>query len=258
MSPYRNFLDEARQKLAEARSTLSARASLLGALRPLLPRALRRDLTRLERAIERPLRNPRDVELAERSLAEYEEQLEVAIAFSDHVIRDRAARWRRQRTWLRWIMAGGLSTAACLTALVVTGPLFFLRAQWDENVPIVCALGANNPGQTSLTSDHRAAANPCGLSVECARHGRCTTVPDGCAAQSDEDCRSSWDCQIDGQCQLVAGRCTAETDLDCAGSRQCEIEGRCKASGGECLSVDDFAAPPAAEPTLAQDARPPE
>lgn len=243
MSPYRNILDEARRKLAVARSALGARASTLGALRPLLPRALRRDLDRLERAIERPLRSPQDVELTEQRLAEYEERLEVAIAFSDHVVRDRAARWRQRRGWLRWTMASAASVGLLTALAVVQG--FFVGAQQSERSADICALGASEVSGAPAPSDETTTGNPCGLSVECARHGRCATTPDGCTANSAEECRSSWDCRIDGLCQLALGRCSAETDQDCAQSRQCELEGRCKASGGQCLSLGDPKAPSA-------------
>lgn len=249
MSPYRNILDEARQKLAEARSALSARASTLGALRPLLPRGLRRELDQLERAIERPVRHVRDVEDAERSLAEYEERLEVAIAFSDHVVREHAARWRQQRLWLRCAMAGA-AVVGFLTVCVVVHGSFFARRFHAERTPGVCALGAAELGGAVAGSDAAPAGNPCGLSTECARHGRCATAVDGCFVSSSDDCGSSWDCKIDGMCDLVAGRCSAETDLGCAASRQCELEGRCTAYGGECLSVSDFTGLVAAEPRL--------
>lgn len=253
MSPYRNFLDEARPRLAQARSLLGTRARALGAVRRLLPRGLRRELERLERALELPLRNPRDVELRERGLAEYEERLEVAIAFSDHVLRDRSARWRRQRTWFRWLAAGTASAVACLAALVVLGPLFLMRAQADEIAAPACHLGASElAGSSPGASDAQAMANPCGLSVECARHGRCTTVADGCSVSHSDDCRASWDCKIDGLCQQIAGRCSAENDLDCAASRACRRDGRCKADDGVCVSAIDWAERAAPRPELAQ------
>ncbi len=237
MSPYRNALEGAREKLVEARSALDARASTLAALRPLLPRGLRHDLARLERAMRRPLRSPGDVEEAERSLAEYEDRLEVAIAFSDHVMRERAARWQSQRTCLRWLMAG----AAGVGLLTVCGLVQerFVVAERQDRAAGICALGAAELNGAVATNEAPPTGNPCGLSAECARHGRCATAADGCIVSTTEDCRSSWDCKIDGLCQLTHGRCAAASNRDCAASRQCELEGRCKEYGGECLSVSD-------------------
>lgn len=207
LSPYRNFLADAVQNLEAERAVLGTRAATLGALRSLLPRGLRRDLARLERAIQRPVQDAHDVELAWRSLDAYAERVEVAIAFSDHVARDRAMRHRQLRTWFSWAAGAGAALIA-LAALVVVDDLSQPPPTLEE-----CRLGAVE-GYSALgtQSPMSEAANHCGLSVVCARDGRCNTAPDGCYAASDADCLASWGCKVDGLCRARAGVCVSPGD----------------------------------------------
>ena len=271
MSPYRNFLDEARDKLARARSALGARASSLGPLRPLLPRGIRRSLARLERAIERPVGNVRDVEVAERSLAEYEEQLEVAIAFSDHQARDRAARWQKQRRWFVWAMAIAGAFALFVVVMVVESV--------EQDATWACALGPCNiaggtctlpaAGEAAAPTSYRTPASDavCAASLECKEEGACALHGGVCGPSSEEHCAQSKACAERGVCSLVdnqcvsltagnpcglsaecaqhgrcatgANGCTANNDEDCRTSWDCRIDGQCQLVNGRCAAATD-------------------
>lgn len=261
MSPYRNILDEARENLARARSALSARATNLGALRPFLPRRLRRDLDRLERLSARPVTHARDIEGAERTLAEYEECLEVAIAFSDHVSRERAARSREQRRWLR----GATTGALCLATVAL---LYSYLSDLGEK-EIVCStcfppeIYAAPPSHGPATSD-----DDCARSLECKEHGACSLGEHGwCHPASDAECEQSRMCTDFGECNLVDGRCGrssagnpcglsgecaqhgrcatgpdgcyANNDQDCGESWDCQLDGLCQFSDGRCAAQTD-------------------
>lgn len=259
-SPYRNILDEARQSLARARSVLSARAASLGALRPFLPRRLRRDLDRLERSSAQPVTHARDIDGAERTLAEYEECLELAIAFSDHVARERLARSQYRRRWLRGMTTG----AACL------GSLALLYSYLSElgHEEIVCSTcfppeiyGA--PPEGPATSD-----DDCARSLECKEQGACSLGEHGwCRPASDAECEQSRTCTDFGECSLVDGRCGrlsagnpcglsvecaqhgrcatapdgcyANNDQDCGASWDCQLDGLCQFIDGSCAAGTD-------------------
>ena len=261
VSPYRNILDEARQNLARVRSALSARAADLGALRSFLPRRLRRDLARLERLSAQPVTHARDIEGAERTLAEYEECLEIAIAFSDHVARERFARSREQRRWLRGMTTGAL----CLASLALLYSYLSERGQKE----IVCStcfppeIYGAPAGNGPATSD-----DDCARSFECMEHGACSLGERGwCHPASDADCEQSRMCTDWGECSLVDGRCGrssagnpcglsgecvqhgrcatgpdgcyANNDQDCGGSWDCQLDGLCQFAGGQCAAETD-------------------
>ena len=210
LSPYRNFLAEAEQNLETERSVLGARAATLGALRPLLPRGLRRELTRLERAIQRPVQNAHDVELARQSLDAYAEQVDVAIAFSDHVARDRAMTRRRLRSWLSWGFGAGAAVTLFVALMLVRDlsqppPAPTVECTLTEcMITGECVLGTQSP----MSDIAPTAPNTCGLSSECAQEGRCNTAPEGCYAASDADCAASWACKLDGRCRAEDGICS--------------------------------------------------
>jgi len=242
MSPYRDILDEARQNLARARAALSARATSLGALRPLLPRRLRRDLDRLERLSAQPVTHSRDIEGAERTLAEYEECLEVALAFSDHVARERLARSQRQRRWLRGAMAGVASFAVLAMLYVYLSELGQKEIACSTCFPpeLYGAPPANGPLALSqaapATSD-----DDCARSLECKEHGACSLGEGGgCRPATDADCEQSRICTDWGECRLVDGRCgRASAGNPCGLSAECARHGRCATAPYGCYANND-------------------
>jgi hypothetical protein len=139
----------------------------------------------------------------------YAERVDVAIAFSDHVARDRAMTRRQWRTWLSWASGAG-------AALLVLAALIVVDDLSEPTRAPECRLGLDYPiagyGALGAPSPMSDAANPCGLSAECARQGRCNTAPDGCFAATDEDCAASWGCTLEGLCHAQAGLCTSPAD----------------------------------------------
>ncbi|HWO12988.1 MAG TPA: hypothetical protein VNN80_25990 [Polyangiaceae bacterium] len=237
-----------------------------------MPRPLRRDLDRLERLSARPVTHARDIESAERTLAEYEECLEVAIAFSDHVARERVARWRQQRRWLRWAMAGA-GSVFLLTVLVVVGELqhqsFSAGASlWCQGD--VCSYGPYDPSLAALAlappaSDADCAARSackafgecallggvggvcrptseahCRESMACTQRGVCSLQNDQCVApDAGNPCGLSVECAQHGRCATAPDGCYANNDQDCGASWDCQLDGLCQFVDGHCAAETD-------------------
>lgn len=175
----------------------------------------------------------------ERALEEYEEALDVAIAFADHVARERRVT-RRRRGWVllsalsislpfvfllrqtvidakshasaRWCSKSCMSDGRCMASW---------SALWSREPP-VCLMGPQDDCDTV-----------------CADHGACEVRNSRCVAARQEDCTQSWDCRYQGRCSLEQGQCVPANDAECAASQQCKLAGSCWLVDGECVARSD-------------------
>lgn len=233
-NPYRSKLDEIRTRVIEERRALEGRRTALGKTVRALPRALRRDLERLETELSGPLDTEPAARSFERALAEYADCLETALCFADHAERARRARRRRAFRVASWVLPG---------ALILSVPLL---APMVERMERACDSVCYEDGRCTLRllralagAGERACAldDAEGCGFVCRAYGACTVAGDRCVAATDADCRQSLVCALEGRCTVFGGRCIASSEAECRASEQCRIGGRCSWVGEVCLAV---------------------
>jgi hypothetical protein len=246
------------------------RASLASEL-GLLPGTARRQLTALERELERTPQTIAELEAGESALREYLETLDAAVAAAEPILEHRhRTRYRRLlRAAAIALLAGGAvflavatvvryrtDASACASgsecrelghcsypyiAALLPEPECFARDERD------CAASCRDFGRCRHVIDTCMVdrVEHCKASTRCRELGECIWRPvatldvvhnprNTCAIGFDE-CRASEGCRREGRCAVRGEACTVAREDDCLASTACLEEGRCTARDGACV-----------------------
>ncbi len=241
---YRDGLSQTREQVQRnVREALQEGRAIQEAHRRGLPRKLRRELSRLEEALGRPIDCLDDVHHRERDIEAYRHAVAVAGTFVEGA-RELAPE-RRRRKVLR-LMAMLLLVAPFGLVLSVRG--VELVEQCDRthvpSSPNFAALFTQRVSRCVQTDNEQ-------CETLCSESGLCAVSSGKCVAQNRQHCEQSTVCQLLGQCTPFQGRCIAATDQDCATSHACRSSGLCKITNprrnpkadephGRCIAASDL------------------